>query len=160
MGTGYSVLGVLDGEILGSILQRDGAPKGAEFTSDTQFYVEYEAKDDVEGALALVTASASSETRFHTKNRHGVRPIRITFTLTPSFDIQESERSVSPASLYGLDENLEWVVDAKSRRVCWLPSGYISGIEGGHFFVSSSIVMAGEDGILRKLTFRKPRSDS
>jgi hypothetical protein len=61
---------------------------------------------------------------------------------------------------YSLDDNLEWVVDAKSRRVCWLPPGYISGIEDGHFFVGSSIVMAGQDGIVRRLTFRNPSSDS
>jgi hypothetical protein len=154
---------VLDGEIIDSVLQGDGTPRDAGFTSDTQFYVEYEAKDDVEGALALVAASASSEARFHTKHRHAVCPIRITFTLTPKMyglAILESGRSIPPVPPYGLDESLEWVVDAKSRRVCWLPPGYISGIEDGHFFVDSSIVLAGEDGILRKLTFRKPRSDS
>jgi WD40 repeat protein len=151
---------VSDGEILGFILQRAGAPKDASFTSDTQFYVEYEVRDHVEGALVLAAASASSGVQFNTKHRHAARTIRITFTLTPGFGILELERSDPPASLYRLDENLEWVVDAKSRRVCWLPPGYISGIEDGYFFVGSSIVMAGEDGILRKLTFREPRSDS
>jgi WD40 repeat protein len=61
---------------------------------------------------------------------------------------------------YALGDSLEWVVDAKSRKVCWLPPGYISGIEDGHFFVGSSIVMGGQDGIVRRLTFRNPSSDS
>ena len=61
---------------------------------------------------------------------------------------------------YSLDDSLEWVVDAKSRRVCWLPPGYVTGIEDGHFFVGSSLVIAGQDGIVRKLTFREPGSDS
>jgi WD40 repeat protein len=154
---------VLDGKILGSTLQGDGVPKDAGFTSDTRFYVDYEVKDDVEGALALAAASVSSEARLPTKPRHAVRPLRITFGLIPAtngFDIWELGRRISPAPPYGLDENLEWVVDAGSRRVCWLPPGYISGIEDGHFFVGSSLVMAGEDGILRKLTFKEPCSDS
>jgi hypothetical protein len=67
---------------------------------------------------------------------------------------------ILPVHPYALDDNLEWVVDAKSRRVCWLPPGYISGIEDGHFFVGSSIVMGGQDGIVRRLTFRNPSSDS
>lgn len=58
---------------------------------------------------------------------------------------------------YTLDDDLEWVVDARStRRVCWLPPGYVSKIEGGHFFFSSSIIMVGQDGVVRKLTFIKP----
>ena len=44
---------------------------------------------------------------------------------------------------YALDKNLEWVVGAKLRRVCWLPPGYISGVEDGYFSVGSSVVVAG-----------------
>ena len=66
---------------------------------------------------------------------------------------------ILPAQLYALDENLEWVVNEKSRRVCRLPPGYISGIEDGHCFVGSSLVMAGQDGIARRLTFTNPRQN-
>ena len=71
-----------------------------------------------------------------------------------------SEESVLSTHPYELDENLEWVIDVESRRVCWLPPGYVSGIANGHFFVGSSIVMAGKDGTVRKLLFREPRSNS
>ena len=67
---------------------------------------------------------------------------------------------ILPAQPYALDESLEWVVDAKSRRVCWLPPGYISGIEDGYYFVGSSLIMAGQDGIVRRLTFRNLVPDS
>jgi WD40 repeat protein len=145
---------------LGSLIQGGEPPRNIGFTSNAQFYVEHGIKDDDKEALALTAASATSEARFHTKDRRVDRCIRITFALTPSFGILELERSVPPASQYALDKGLEWVVDAKSRRVCWLPPGYVSGIDDGYFFVGSSIVMAGRDGILRKLTFREPRSDS
>jgi hypothetical protein len=85
----------------------------------------------------------------------------MTFTLTNTsdgYDIRKSsEEVISRAHLYyTLDEDLEWVVDSKSRRVCWLPPGYVTGKENGHFFVDSSIVMAGQDGVVRRLTFKEP----
>ena len=153
---------VSDGGIIDSVLRGDGAPKDARFTSDTQFYVECEVWDHVEWALALAPASTNSGAKSNTKHRHAARTIRVTFTLTAGMydlEILELGRSILPAPPYGL-ENQEWVVDAELRRVCWLPPDYISGTEDGHFFVGSSIVMAGEDGILRKLTFREPLSDS
>jgi len=61
---------------------------------------------------------------------------------------------------YSFDENLEWVVDAKSRRVCWLPLGWVTRVKGGHYFDGSLIVTAGQDGIVRKLMFREQRPDS
>ena len=70
---------------------------------------------------------------------------------------KENTLTVHP---YALDKNLEWVVDTKSRRVCWLPPGYVSEIENGHFFVGSSVVMVGQGGIVRRLTFRDWDSDS
>jgi len=99
-----------------------------------------------------------------TEDYHVDCHIRKRFNLIPTewgFCARElPEEKILSAHSYKLDENLEWVVDAQSRRVCWIPPGYIGGIENGHFFVGSSIVMAGKDGIVRKLTFRKPRSDS
>jgi WD40 repeat protein len=157
---------VSGGDVIGYLPRRGEPPRNIGFTSDTQLYIEHEVKDDDVEALALVAASVASEGRFHTKGCHMDRPIRTAFTLAPGggifhLDIRELPgRWIPPAPPYGLDESLEWVVDAKSRRVCWLPPGYVTGIEGGHFFAGSSIVMAGRDGILRRLTFREPRSDS
>ena len=89
--------------------------------------------------------------------------IRKTFSLKPTgsrIEIEEvSREEMLTTNPYALDDNLEWVVDVKSRRVCWLPPGYVTGIKDGHFFAGSSIVTAGKDGVMRKLTFREPGSD-
>ena len=57
---------------------------------------------------------------------------------------------------YTLDANCEWVLDTRSRKICWIPPGNIRRGSGGHFWAGLSLVMAGEDGVVRKLTFRKP----
>jgi WD40 repeat protein len=155
---------VSDGRILSVLIWEGESPRNIGFTSDTQFYVEHGAKNDDKEALASITASATTEAQFHTKDLRVDRRIRATFALTPAeerVDLQElSWRWIPPASPYELDESLEWVVDGKSRKVCWLPPDYVSGVENGYFFVGSSIVTAGRDGILRKLTFREPRLNS
>jgi len=111
--------------------------------------------------------ATDSEGRFCAGGCHKELSIRETFFLKDigsHLEIEEvSVEEILPAPQaypYALDDNLEWVVAAKSRRVCWLPQGYVSGIENGHFFVGSSIVMAGRDGIVRKLAFREQSSDS
>ena len=47
----------------------------------------------------------------------------------------------------------EWVVSG-SQRICWLPPGYIT-FQTGYCWVGSTLVMAGEDDVLRKITFRE-----
>ena len=58
--------------------------------------------------------------------------------------------------LYTLDVNCEWVLDAKCRKVCWISPGDIRKGDGGHFWVGSSLVMVGDDGVVRKVTFKDP----
>ena len=118
----------------------------------------------------MTTSTTNSEDQLRAGVPHREYWVRKAFSLegirsdqAPRFPIGIVEvpgEEILPEHPYSLDENLEWMVDAKSRRVCWLPPGYVTGIEGGHFFVGSSIVTAGQDGIVRKLTFREPRSDS
>jgi hypothetical protein len=112
-------------------------------------------------------STTDSESPPRTEVRYKECCVRKTFSLRAGWfhlEIKEMPGEeilpAPPAHSYALDDNLEWVVDAKSRRVCWLPPGYISGIKDGHFVVGSSIVMAGQDGTVRRLTFRKPGSDS
>ena len=133
-------------------------------------------KSEVRHTILRVQKSAtqrSDDTTFSTTSledqpRTGVRHkeyrIRKTFSVeTDAYGLkmkEVSEEEIPTIDPYVLDENLEWVVDAKSRRVCWLPPGCVTGIENGYCFVGSSIVMVGQDGIVRKLTFRDPDSGS
>ena len=56
---------------------------------------------------------------------------------------------------YCVDYSREWVVSG-SQRICWIPSGYITSTYQSHCWAGFSLVMAGQDGTLRKLTFREP----
>ena len=53
---------------------------------------------------------------------------------------------------YCLDDGHEWVV-CGSRRICWIPPGYIRSGRVSHYWNGTSLVMVGRDGVLRKLTF-------
>ena len=134
-------------------------PRRIVVTSKTALYTEHEDEDrhkEQEPRGSLTRAVSTSEVRPYCRMTdwfvYGTR-------MSPSVVQKLSEKGVMSTHSYELDGNLEWVVDAKSRRVCWLPPGYVSGTENGHCFAGSSIVMAGGDGIVRRLTFREPRSD-
>ena len=62
-------------------------------------------------------------------------------------------RKTSP---YTLDANREWVLDAQSREICWIPAENMRRGNGGHFWVGTSLVMLGNDGVVRKLSFKEP----
>ena len=119
---------------------------------------------DVTSRTTVSTSTTNSQGQSHTGVYHKEYCVRKTFSLKFvgfHFRIEEvSREEMLTTNPYALDENLEWVVDTKSRRVCWLPPDYVTGIKYGHFFVGSSIVTAGKDGVVRNLTFREPESDS
>ena len=107
-----------------------------------------------------------SETRFHLKIDGPGQHIKIPFdiialpsgsyshTITRGESVPLSEpRPIPP---YILDVNYEWVLDAKSRKICWIAPGDIRKGNGGHFWAGLSLVMLGDDGVVRKLTFKDP----
>jgi len=57
---------------------------------------------------------------------------------------------------YTFDANFEWVLDARSRKICWISPGNLRRGSGGHFWVGRSLVMVGDDGVVRKVTFKEP----
>ena len=107
-----------------------------------------------------------SETRFHLKIDGPEWHVEI------SYDVIESplgcySHTITKGELmpllepretppYTLDANYEWVADAESRKICWIPPGNIRRGNGGHFWVGLSLVMVGDDGVVRKLNFRAP----
>jgi hypothetical protein len=109
-----------------------------------------------------------STTRFHLKidgpERHVQIPYDIvsspsgsrSYTITKAEPVPLSEpRAIPP---YKLDGNCEWVIDAKSRKICWVSPGNVRRGNGGHFWVGLSLVMVGDDGVVRKLSFKEPDS--
>jgi WD40 repeat protein len=109
-----------------------------------------------------------STTRFHLKidgpERHVKIPYDIvpspsgfhSYTITKAEPVPLSEPRVIPP--YKLDANCEWVVDAKSRKICWVSPGNVRRGNGGHFWAGLELVMVGDDGVVRKISFREPDS--
>ena len=57
---------------------------------------------------------------------------------------------------YTLDANCEWVLDANSRKICWISPGNLRRGDGGHFWTGRTLVMIGGDGVVRKVSFKEP----
>jgi len=108
----------------------------------------------------------NSETRFHLNIDGPGWHVQIPYDITAlpsggySHTISKGEpvpllepRSIPP---YTLDVNCEWVLDAKSRKVCWISPGNIRRGNGGHFWAGLSLIMVGGDGVVRKVTFKDP----
>lgn len=107
-----------------------------------------------------------SETEFHLKIDGPELHAEIPFNIVAPQSRRSSHKVVKGEAVhllepramppYTLDANYEWVLDAKSRKICWIPPGDIRRGDGGHFWVGLSLVMLGDDGVVRKLTFKDP----
>jgi len=109
------------------------------FDSETRFHLKIDGPGWHVKIPHIITASRSG-CYSHTITKGGPVPL-----LKP--------RETPP---YTLDANCEWVLDAKSRKVCWISPGDIRRGNGGHFWAGSSLVMVGGDGVVRKVTFKDP----
>ena len=53
---------------------------------------------------------------------------------------------------YHVDSSHEWVVFGP-QKICWIPPGYIRSGQASYCWAGSSLVMVGQGGTLRKITF-------
>ena len=60
-----------------------------------------------------------------------------------------------PQRYYDVDDAREWVV-CPSKRICWIPPGYIGSGDDGYWWAGDMLIMFGQDKVLRNLTFQKP----
>ena len=107
-----------------------------------------------------------SDTRFHLKVDGPGWHVQIPYNITksPSGDYSHSITKGEPVNLsepratppYALDENCEWVLDRGARKICWISPGNLRRGSGGHFWAGLSLVMVGDDGVVRKVTFKEP----
>ena len=100
-------------------------PLDIEFASDTKFSLQY-----------------SDHHRSYTVHSQGLD--ELTTPLPPRGWQKKWDLSV--------DDTREWVVRGL-ERVCWIPPGYIRSVQSSYCWAGSSLVMIGQDGILRKITF-------
>ena len=107
-----------------------------------------------------------SETRFHLKVDGPDQHIQIPYDITasPSRDYSHTITKGEPVNLsepreippFTLDANCEWVLDAESRKICWVSPENLRKGGGGHFWAGLSLVMVGDDGVARKVTLKEP----
>ena len=123
--------------------------------------------DDYFGTGEVYDLTFDSETRFNLKMDGPGRHVQIPYDIITSplkphpYIITQGEPIPLPEPRetppYTLDANCEWVLDVKSRKVCWVSPGNVRRGDGGHFWAGRlSLVMVGDDGVVRKLTFREP----
>jgi hypothetical protein len=107
-----------------------------------------------------------SEARFHLKIDGPGWHVRVphdiiaspsglySYTIIKGKPVSLSEPRKTPP--YALDANCEWVVDTEFRKICWISPGNVRRGDGGHFWAGLELVMVGDDGVVRKLSFREP----
>jgi hypothetical protein len=107
-----------------------------------------------------------SETRFYLKIDAPGQHIQIPFdimtprpgdtwhTIIKGEPMPLSEPRAMPP--YTLDANYEWVLDRQSRKICWISPGNLRRGNGGHFWAGLSLVMVGDDGVVREVFFKEP----
>ena len=107
-----------------------------------------------------------SETRFYLNIDGSGQHVKIPYDViaSPSGNYSHTITRGEPVTLskpreeppYTLDASCEWVLDTGSRKICWVPPGNIRRGNGGHFWAGLSLVMVGDDGVVRKLSFKEP----
>ena len=60
-----------------------------------------------------------------------------------------------PRRFYNVADGREWVTGS-SERICWIPPGYIGSANRSYGWAGDTLIMSGDDGVLRKITFRNP----
>jgi WD40 repeat protein len=106
------------------------------------------------GPIHPLDITFDSQTRFysHHDTYRVAYDYRTNVISPPSWrqpSIEQSQR------YYAVDDTNEWVIGG-TKRVCWIPPGYIGSVQPSYCWAGHSLVIAGQDGMLRKLTFREP----
>ena len=120
-------------------IRNPDAPRPLDITFDSEdlFYFHYDTHREPYEILAR--SPFGDSTVWHSITRREGQPL----------EGQVSEKR------YCLDDGREWVF-CGSQRVCWVSPGYIGSTPASHWWAGSSLVMVGQDGMLRKLTLLEP----
>jgi hypothetical protein len=122
-------------------------------------------EDDDLGSGEVYDVIFDSETRFYLKIDGPRQHVQIRYDITArrgerSHTIDKgrplllAEPRATPP--YTLDPNCEWVLDRQSRKICWVSPGNLRRGNGGHFWAGLSLVMVGDDDVVRRVSFKEP----
>ena len=127
---------------------------------------EVDTREKLEAGVEIYGITFSSETRFYLRIDGPGRHAQIPCDIVPwrrggrhNITFGDPELLSEPRAIppYTLDADCEWVLDAKSRKICWISPGDMRRGKSGHFWAGLSLVMVGgDDGVLKRLTFKDP----
>ena len=77
-------------------------------------------------------------------------------TLSHRIILQRGQPLTGPPQkrCYDVDDTCEWVVSG-SKRICWIPPGYLGSVQPRYWWTGHLLVTAGQDGTIRWLAFGK-----
>ena len=102
--------------------------------------------------ISLSSAKPISMTRFGGPR---IPSMGKTYSITRHDQVPLPKQQQSlPQRRYNVDGAREWVV-MFSKRICWIPPGYIGSDKDSYCWIGNTLVMAGRDGVVRKLIFRE-----
>ena len=146
-----SVWDALNGELQARLPARHANPSDITILTESEFYIH-----DGSHRVDYLISSSESRDRHYTPfelftSSTPLEPVTRSYSVVRQGDPFKIERPQE--RYYDVDETREWVI-GDSKRVCWIPPGYIGSAQPSHCWAGNSLVMAGQDGMLRKLTFR------
>ena len=157
--------------IYGTNLVGGISPDASRLVIIQDYHLNVEVRNTADGGLdgnamlGLTWPSYPLEIRFESENKFYSYHdrCRTPFIISPSTS-RSNDHSITCGEQQALDERSrrhcdvdgahEWVV-CSSKRICWIPPGYIGSGRCCHAWAGDVLVMAGQDGVIRKLTFRK-----
>jgi len=142
VGLGLQINDTKNGDVLAKLVLSLSVRKrvhGLTFDSETRFYLEINRPEHV--LIPYDITASPSDSRYP-------------YTITEGEAIDPSE--FWTRTPYTLDTNCEWILDAQSRKICWISPANLRRGDGSHFWAGSSLFMVGDDGVVRKVSFREP----
>ena len=142
-------------------------PLGVEFKSEERFYSQHDTYRILcvifsskskpaasSGPVATSQPDTSSDTSLESDAPVEPMPLRQRFRNRLTIRFKELAPSGQLGRYCNLDDTQEWVT-CLTKRICWIPPGYIGSNNDGHCWVGNTLFMVGHDGILRRLIFRE-----
>ena len=147
---------------------------GVEFESEERIYSRHEAYRILHVLPPLIVDDIPDmEESSNSEDSHHDLPLLIVDDISDmeeSSDSEDSHHDLTVAVVhfekldlsgqsgesYNVNSTREWVIRS-SKRICWIPPGYIGSGDNSHFWAGHTLVMAGHDGVLRSFTFRAPQ---
>ena len=128
-------------------------PTDITFHSETEFYSHHHSFD-----VRFVVSPPESANPLRGASRT-YRDVSSSESATLSHSITHRGQPSPPTGCpqkrcYDVDNTCEWVVSG-SKRICWIPQGYIRSAQPNYWWTGHLLVMAGQDGTFRVLTFRE-----